>query len=115
MAVVEGAVQRELFGRLHDLQTFRDYEARLKAGAEADAMNAIRVAVTAAKSRGAAEAKAQALIQFFGMRGDRVPDHVFSRLNECQDVVRLNYWLYRAYRGETVGAIFPGPEASERS
>lgn len=105
MAMVEGVLQQDMFERLRELQSFRDYEARVIASAEASAEARLKSKTEAA----AAEARAGDLIRFFGLRGDTLSEHAFAQIRECKDVGKLGYWLERAYTGTTAEEIFPEP------
>lgn len=122
MAMVEDVLQQDMFERLRELQAFRDYEARVVASAEASADARLKSEAEArlksetaeAESRGAVKAKADALTQFFFLRGDRLSEYAFSQINGCKDVSKLSYWLNRAYTGEAPEDIFPEPGTPRR-
>ncbi|MBO0806049.1 MAG: hypothetical protein J2P25_23630 [Nocardiopsaceae bacterium] len=109
MTMVEDVLQQDMFERLRELQSFRDYEARLTARLKADAEARLKSETEAA----AAEARADDLIRFFGLRGDTLSEHAFTQIRECRDADKLGYWLQRAYTGTTAEEIFPEPNGND--
>ncbi|MCL2583457.1 MAG: hypothetical protein FWE35_13495 [Streptosporangiales bacterium] len=118
VAMMEAVMQDDILEKLRGLKAWRDYEERVEkrgeARAEAKAEARAEVAERAAQARAeAAElaARADALTQFFFMRGDKPSVHALDRIGACSDAGQLNLWLRRAYAGETAAEIFPEPEA----
>jgi regulator of protease activity HflC (stomatin/prohibitin superfamily) len=122
VAMVEDVLQPDMLERLRELKAFRDYEARVKASAEADAREFVAKAEASAKKAEAdakkaeadakkaeADAKIDDLTQFFFIRGDQPSAYALSQISACTDVRQLSLWLRRAYAGETSAEIFPEP------
>ncbi|MGH3248888.1 MAG: hypothetical protein ACRDOI_22170 [Trebonia sp.] len=134
MSMVGEALQPDMFERLRELESFREYEARVEAKAKAEAerevaktvaaqraADAVRTTADAARAaadaaRAAAEARAQGkvetraddLIEFLSLHGGIPSDHALAQIRACTDSVVLGIWLRRAYQGETAADIFPG-------
>jgi hypothetical protein len=140
MTMLEEALQPDMFERLRELSSFREYEAKVKAAADAEAAEhakagtakavekvkadaaaaealavkkikadaAAAEALAVAKAR--ADSKADALIQYLGVRGDRLSGDIARRIITCEDVTLLNAWLDRAYKGEKAADIFSQPQ-----
>jgi uncharacterized membrane protein YqiK len=115
VAMVEDVLQPDMLERLRELKAFRDYEARVKASAEADAREFVAEAEANAKKAAAdarkaeADAKIDDLTEFFFIRGDKPSAHALSQISACTDVRQLSLWLRRAYAGEPSAEIFPEP------
>lgn len=111
MTMVGDILEPDLLNKLRKLESFRDYEARVKATADADARAAAEAAAEARVAAAVLEAtlrsKADDLTGFFHARGDKPTAHAFSRISACRDVSQLAEWLSRAYAGETAAEIFP--------
>jgi hypothetical protein len=127
MTMVGEALRPDMFERLRELESFREYEAkveaRAKAKAEAEADAAVKAADAAVKAADAAvkaqvaEAKAQTeaatmadnLMDFLTLRGDAPSEHTVNTISACRNTVLLASWLKRAYLGETSAQLFPEP------
>jgi hypothetical protein len=151
VAMLEEALQPDMFERLRELSSFREYEEKVKAEGKAeaeaeaaenakaataeivemakadvekaktDAAEAVeKVKADAAAAEALAVAKARAdskaddLIQYLGVRGDRLSGDVIRRIIACEDVTVLNAWLDRAYKGEKAVDIFAEPQLQPR-
>ena len=132
MTTLEEALQPDMFERLRELPSFRDYEAKLeakleakieaklKAEAEAEAVEKLqaqaaalaeraRVEVVVEAERARVDSTADALIQFFALRDDGPSPYAISQIRWCRESAVLSSWLLRAYRGEKSAQIFPEP------
>jgi FKBP-type peptidyl-prolyl cis-trans isomerase len=118
MTMLGEALRPEMFERLRELESFREYEAKVEARAEAKADAAAKAAVAEAKAA-VAEAKAEAeattiagnLNEFLVLRGDAPSEHAINSINACHNAGVLSAWLRRAYLGETSAQLFPEPSA----
>jgi len=119
--MMEAVMDDELLEKLRGLKSWRDYEERVEKRGEARAeakaeeiMARAEASIAQAEEnarRAVAAAKADALTQFFYMRGDKPSRHALAEITECTDVNQLNLWLRQAYAGETSAEIFPEPKA----
>lgn len=98
MTMLEAALTPEMLDRLRELESFRDYEARV-----------IAEATTKVK----AEVIAGNLKDFLVLRGDKPTKHAFKTISASRDVDELDAWLKRAFQGETCEQLFPEPEAPQ--
>jgi hypothetical protein len=119
MTMLGEALRPDMFERLRELESFREYEAKVVARAEAKADAAAKAAVAEAKAA-VAEAKAEAeaatiagnLNEFLVLRGDAPSEHAINTINACRNAGVLSAWLRRAYLGETSAQLFPEPSAT---
>jgi len=106
MTMLEAALTPEMLERLRELESFRDYEARVMAEA-----------TTKAKAQAEAEVKAEVIAgnlkDFFVMRGDKPTKHAFKTISASRDADELDAWLKRAFQGETCAQLFPEPEVPQ--
>jgi hypothetical protein len=124
MSTLEEALQPDMFERLRELSSFRDYEAKLeaklKAELEAEAAEKLQAQAAALAERARAEvvveaerarvdSLADALIQFFALRDDGPSPYAISQIRWCRESAVLSSWLLRAYRGQKSARIFPEP------
>jgi hypothetical protein len=126
MSMVGEALQPDMFERLRELESFREYEARVEAKAKAEAEREVTKTVAAQRAadaargaadaaRAAAEARTQSkvetraddLIEFLSLHGGIPSDRALTQIRACTDSVVLGIWLRRAYQGETAADIFP--------
>ena len=130
MTMVGEALRPELLERLRELESFRDYEARVKAEAttearaeaeasveamvEAQIEAKTRAKVAEAKAEAEAEVKAEALKDFLIFRGDVPSEYAINTITACQNPALLSAWLKRAYLGATSAQLFPEPEESKQ-
>ena len=139
MTMVGEALRPDMFERLRELESFREYEAKVKAEAAVEAAveaeaaaevkvragvaaaeAAVQAAEAAAKAQVAeakaqvAEAKAQTeadnLTDFLILRGDAPSEHALNTISACRNAGLLAAWLKRAYLGETSVQLFPEPK-----
>jgi hypothetical protein len=124
MTMVGEALRPDMFERLRELESFRDYEAKVKAEADAAAKAKANAQVAEAKAQVAeanaqvAEAKAQTkaatvadnLTEFLILKGDAPSEHALDRISACRNAGLLASWLKRAYLGETSAQLFPEPK-----
>jgi hypothetical protein len=121
VAMLEEALQPDMFERLRELSSFREYEAKVKAEGKAEAeAEAAEKAVAdataraaAASQQGWADSKAEDLIQYLVLRGDPPSARVIRQIGSCEDVTVLRAWLLRAYEGEKAADIFPEASVPE--
>lgn len=92
VAAVGEALRPDMFERLRELESFREYEAKVKAEGKAETEVAIR---------------AEDLKDFLVLRGDAPSGHALRTISACSDVDVLAAWLKRAYLGETSAQLFP--------
>jgi hypothetical protein len=104
MTMLEAALTPEMLERLRELESFRDYEARIRAEFKAEAD-------TQAEAKVEARVKAADLKDFLIIRGDKPSKHAFKIISDCHDAGELDGWLKRAYLGETSAQLFPEPPA----
>jgi hypothetical protein len=102
MTMLEAALTPEMLERLRELESFRDYEARV-----------IAEATTKAEAKAKAEVIAGNLKDFLLLRGDKPTKHALKTISACRDADELDAWLKRAYLGETSAQLFPEPEAPQ--
>jgi hypothetical protein len=103
---LEAALTPEMLERLRELESFRDYEARVKAEANTEAEAKVARAEASAEAR----VKAADLRDFLVIRGDKPSKHALEIISDCHDAGELDGWLKRAYLGETSAQLFPEPE-----
>jgi hypothetical protein len=117
MTMLEASLTPEMLERLRELESFRDYEAKVTSEAQAKAAAEVEAKVKAeveAKVKTEVEARAKAALKdFLFIRGDKPSKHAFKVISDCRDVNELDDWLKRAYLGETSLELFPEPEGSE--
>jgi hypothetical protein len=144
VAMLEEALQPDMFERLRELSSFREYEAKVKAAAAAEAAESAKVgtakavekikadaaaaealavkkikadaaaAEALAVARARADSKADDLIRYLGVRGERLSGDIARRIITCEDVTVLTAWLDRAYQGEKAADIFAEPQRDPR-
>ena len=105
------ALRPDMFERLRELESFREYEAKVEARAEAKADAAAKAAVADAKAEAEATTIAGNLNEFLVLRGDAPSEHAINTINACHNAGVLSAWLRRAYLGETSAQLFPEPPA----
>ena len=49
----------------------------------------------------------QSLLEYFTAKSDVPALHALESMNTCTDLITAQYWLKRAYAGETSAEIFP--------
>lgn len=96
MTMVRDVLEPDLLKKLRQLESFRNYEDDLRAELK-----------ESIDTEAAAKAKADDLMQFFYLRGDRPSDFALDQISQCTDIAQLNLWLRKAYTGETAAEIFP--------
>lgn len=119
MTMLGEALRPDMFERLRELESFREYEAKVEARAEAKADAAAKAKADAAVKAAVAAAKAEAevttiagnLNEFLVLRGDAPSEHAINTINACRNAGVLSAWLRRAYLGETSAQLFPEPSA----
>ena len=84
------------FERLSELESFRDYEAKVKAEAKAET-----------KAATVADNLAELLI----LRGDAPSEHALNTISACHNSALLASWLKRANLGETCKQLVPEPKS----
>jgi hypothetical protein len=113
VAMLEEALQPDMFERLRELSSFREYEAKVKAEGEAEAVEKAEAAAAAAQAlaveKAWADSKAEVLIQYLGLRHDWPSADAIRQIGACQDSAVLTSWLERAYQGEKAADIFAQP------
>jgi hypothetical protein len=97
MTMVGEALRPDMFERLRELESLREYEAKVTAEAKAE----VGVATTAAN-----------LKEFLILRGDAPAEHALDAISACRKADVRAAWLKRAYLGETAGRLFPEPKLS---
>jgi hypothetical protein len=122
MTMLGEALRPDMFERLRELESFREYEAKVEARAEAKAEAAAKAKADAAAKAAVAEAKAAVaeakaeveaatiagnLNEFLVLRGDAPSEHAINTINACHNAGVLSAWLRRAYLGETSAQLFP--------
>jgi len=112
-AMLGEVLQQDMFDKLRELESFREYEAKVRADhestikAEADA----RVAETEARmAETEAATTADNLAEFLTLRGDAPTEHALNTINACHSARLLAAWLKRAYLGETSAQLYPEPK-----
>lgn len=118
MTMLGEVLRPDMFEKLRGLESFREYEAKvraeLKAEADASAAVAAEARLAEAKARVATEAKAatlaETLVDFLVLRGDVPSEHTLDTIGACRNAVMLAAWLKRAYLGETSAQLFPEPK-----
>ena len=100
--MLEAALTPEMLERLRELESFRDYEARVIAEARTKAEAEV-------KGKVKAEVIAGNLKDFLVLRGDKPTKHAFKTINASRDADELDAWLKRAHLGETSAQLFPEP------
>ncbi len=103
MTMLEAALTPEMLERLRELESFRDYEARVIAEARTKAEAEV-------KGKVKAEVIAGNLKDFLVLRGDKPTKHAFKTINASRDADELDAWLKRAFQGETSAELFPEPK-----
>lgn len=88
-------LQPDMFEKLRHLESFREYEAKVKAEGKAEAD---------------AAATSRHLKDFLVLRGDAPSKYALNAISACQDADVLEAWLKRAYLGETSAQLFPEPD-----
>jgi hypothetical protein len=133
VAMLEEALQPDMFERLRELSSFREYEAKVKAEgkaeAEAEAAEKAQAATAVAAERAVAEAvaataaaiekaradsKVEDLIRYLVLSGDPPSSDAIKQISACQDAAVLGFWLMRAYQGEKAADIFAEPQRDPR-
>ncbi len=94
-------LQPDMFDKLRHLESFREYEAKVKAEGRAEGEAETNTAATS-----------RHLKDFLVLRGDAPSKHVLNTISACQDADVLEAWLKRAYLGETTAQLFPEPDPS---
>ena len=94
-------LQPDMFDKLRHLESFREYEAKVKAEGRAEGEAETNTAATS-----------RHLKDFLVLRGDAPSKHVLNTISACQDADVLEAWLKRAYLGETTAQLFPEPGPS---
>jgi hypothetical protein len=107
MTMLEAALTPEMLERLRELESFRDYEARVIAEATTKAEAEATRARAEAEAKVRAEVVARNLKDFLVLRGDKPTKHAFKTINASHDADELDAWLKRAYQGETSAQLFP--------
>jgi hypothetical protein len=107
MTMLEAALTPEMLDRLRELESFRDYEARVIAEARTKAKAEVTAEVTAEVI---AEVIAGNLKDFLVLRGDKPTKHAFKTISASRDADELDAWLKRAFQGESSAQLFPEPE-----
>jgi hypothetical protein len=110
MTMLGEALRPDMFERLRELESFREYEAKVEARAEARAEAKAKAEVAEAKAEVEAAAVAGALNEFLVLRGDAPSEYAINTINACRNAGVLSVWLRRAYLGETSAQLFPEPE-----
>ena len=102
-AMLGEVLQQDMFDKLCELESFREYEAKVRAEAKAEAD--ARVAETEAATT------ADNLMEFLILRGDAPTEHALNTMSTCRNARLLAAWLKRAYLGETSAQLFPEPKS----
>jgi len=120
-AMLGEVLQQDMFDKLRELESFREYEAKVRAEheatikAEADARVAkadARVVETEARmAETEAATTADNLAEFLILRGDAPTEHALNTMSACRNARLLAAWLKRAYLGETSAQLFPEPKS----
>jgi hypothetical protein len=127
-AMLGEVLQQDMFDKLRELESFREYEAKVRAEheatikAEADARVAkadarvveteARMAETEARmAETEAATTADNLAEFLILRGDAPTEHALNTMSACRNARLLAAWLKRAYLGETSAQLFPEPKS----
>lgn len=110
----------EIRERLLQLEAFRDYDERLRAGLQAQAEAKVRASAAGKEIAGRVaeavleaglRAKVECLTLFFAVKADEPTEYAVSRISSCRDIAQATEWLHRAYKGETAAEIFPESES----
>ncbi|MGH3280389.1 MAG: hypothetical protein ACRDNW_14800 [Trebonia sp.] len=120
MTMLGEVLRPDMFERLRELESFREYEAKVKAEAKAEAdefmaeaeakfKTAAKAQVAEAKAEAEAAAIADSLTEFLIIRGDAPSEHAIKTISACGDADLLAAWLKRAYLGETSAQLLPEP------
>jgi hypothetical protein len=109
MTMLGEALRPDMLERLRELESFREYDAKVEARAEAKAKAdaAAKAAVAEAKAEAEATTIAGNLNEFLVLRGDAPSEHAINTINACHNAGVLSAWLRRAYLGETSAQLFP--------
>lgn len=99
----------DMFDKLRQLESFREYEAKVIAEGKAEA-NARVAEANARVAEADAAITARNLKDFLVLRGDAPSKHALSEISACKDPDVLDAWLKRAYLGETAAQLFPEPK-----
>ena len=114
MATLEAALTPEMLGKLRQIASFRDYEAKFQAEAtaqaEAEAEARVEAKVEARVEAKLAEVIAGTLKNFLVARGDKPTTHAIKTISASHDADELDAWLRRASLGETSAQLFPEPQ-----
>ena len=94
MTMVGEALRPDMFERLRELESFREYEAKVKAEGKAETEVSTR---------------ADDLKEFLILRGDAPSEHALDTISACHNANVLAAWLRRSYLGETSAQLFPEP------
>lgn len=103
VTMVGEALRPDIFERLRGLESFRDYEAKVKAEGKAEL-----------KAETEAATRADDLKEFLVLRGDAPSEHALDTISACRKADLLAAWLKRAYLGETSAQLFPEPKPQTR-
>jgi hypothetical protein len=99
MTMLGELLRPEMFERLRELESFREYEAKVKAEGKAETKAETEVAT-----------RSEDLKEFLVLRGDAPSEHALNTISACRNSDVLAAWLRRAYLGETSGQLFPEPK-----
>ncbi len=113
MTMLEAGLSPEMLERLRELESFRDYEARITAELTAKAQAEAEARVNDAEARVKATVIGANLKDFLVLRGDKPSKHALAVISACRDANELDAWLKRAYLGETSAQLFPEPAEPE--
>jgi hypothetical protein len=102
MTMLGDALAPDMFERLRELESFREYEVKVEAQAKA--------AVAEAKAEAEAATVGGALNEFLVLRGDVPSEYAINTISACRTAGVLSVWLRRAYLGETSAQLFPEPD-----
>ena len=99
----------DMFERLRELESFRKYEAKVRAEAAAEIEAAVKAQLAEVKARAEAATVAGNLKDFLVLRGDAPSGRVLHTISACSSADVLAAWLKRAYLGDTPAQLFPEP------
>jgi hypothetical protein len=99
-------LQQDMFDKLRELESFREYEAKVRAEHEAT----IKAEADARVAETEAATTADNLAEFLILRGDAPTEHALNTISACRNAPLLAAWLKRAYLGETSAQLFPEPK-----
>ena len=98
-AMLGEILQPDMFDKLRELESFREYEAKVKAEGKAET-----------EAAASAATRADDLTEFLILRGDAPTEHALNTISACRNGRLLAAWLKRAYLGETSAQLFPEPK-----